>query len=68
MLFEKNMIKHFKDKGQCKFNDDNYHVGTTSDFETLLLFNKIEISKTEKEKEFNKKINKDIKKMFKYMI
>ena len=68
LLFEKNMIKHFKDKGQCKFNDENYHVGTTSDFETLLLFNKIEKSKTEKEKEFNKKINKDIKKMFKYMI
>jgi hypothetical protein len=55
--FEEETIKHFQSIGQCKFNNKIYKKG--------FICNK---SKEKEEENFNKKINKDFEKMFKYMI
>lgn len=51
--YEKEMIEKYKIIGQCKYNDEVYHIGKR---------------KENDEEIFNKKINKDFDNMFKFMI
>ena len=54
LAYEEEMIKYYQSIGQCKYNDDAYHRGSLRDID--------------EERMFNKKINKEIENMFKFMI
>lgn len=54
LAYEEEMIKYYQSIGQCKYNDDVYHRGSLRDID--------------EERMFNKKINKEIEDMFRFMI
>lgn len=64
LKFEEQLIKYYISVGQCKYNSQKtYHCGITREIES-----KDVMCKNRKEILFNKKIDKEYKKMFKYRI
>lgn len=64
LKFEEQLIKYYISVGQCKYNSQNtYHMGLAREVES-----KKNKRKNKKEALFNKKIDKEYEKMFKYRI